>query len=886
MAESETTTETSSSSPLRRRQQRRVFADVISSPELPRRSSRLKTLVECEEENPSEAPPLRSANTDLVQPQRNPPQSMSGPPLTVRRFECDDQDSAPDRPTVGATMLPTSSSEKGTDSSFSERDSLLERLREKEKQFDEKITTLDETLLCAERGRVQRDHIIDSLRAEVKQLRGQLELATASKSQTDELRKRLLSERTAALEEARAKVEELSDNLHEKGRRVKQLEKELAPRKVVVTACPENRSSSRTVLERSRPSRQQQQQGEAKKSLMRLGANENSLTEREREREREKQKRERYAATLQALQDEVHALEQSYKVTRKEKEALAEENNALRSKLEAIEESMETRAATAMRAMQSSLSQKREIEAEVVATRLSMARLLRLLSEVPEMRQYLRVNEVDGDVIFAGYATSTVTSGPEVLCSDPLQHPQRRRSNAMLTVAPGTGVDDGIYGGNSLLQSCNVYLNGQWCRQLQEIIDDENYFLRRTKIHLGDLEDTTRCGRGGDGVVPRVPAPSDVLQGRQHDKDFWIPYSIFVEAQKFKNRYFPSLSYECFYPFLIAINRVWNDKLRRRVASETQRRLCEQQQRQKKLWGTRKKQMADIVSFSEHPHDVSSSALALWQKLQELRREVRRRVTGRNSLELFHLYDQLTRCALHQLRGVQVEHARLLEQHLDHRCFENTRVGVDLKEEDEEDEEDEGERNNRRVEREEERRGVDNVDLEHLARLRRALSALTTEVQEVSGSAASRIGASCRDLQQFLEALRDQQLGTMRPAQAGTRQQQEHQKLQTGREDSPSLPQAKDSGYVPTCTLLRIIDGVLGFVDEVQQEVFAAQTAVSRCVTRADAQLRPILHPAGANEDSVAEETEEEEEENVLGPYQRTRRRQRGPYLDSLNSSR
>ncbi|CCD16528.1 unnamed protein product [Trypanosoma congolense IL3000] len=680
------------------------------------------------------------------------------------------------------------------------RDSLLERLREKERLFDAKVAALDETLMYAQQGCVQRDDLIARLSSEVARLRAQLQQAKRGSGKSDEQRAHPQESGTPSSKEARIRISELTKKLRERDHLVSMLQKQLKLFDTNLGACAEgNKRVGATTCGGVVGKRRSL--GEV--PLVVKKASSGSKTDVRHEQERMK-----YAATLRMLKDEVNLLEQKYRASVREREAIVEENQELRLKVDSMQQTMEARVADALKVAKRKLRNKNELEAEVMVARLSMARLLRLLSEVPEMHRYLRVEGIDGDFVFAGYARAGMENA--AMTEDDQKKPgidsgrRQRRPRGPQSVV-GTGVGDGIYGGGAQKQSYNIYLNGQWCRRLHEIVEDENNFLHRAGLRAGELEETAQSRRVNG--IPRVPSPSDVLQGRQHDKDFWIPHAVFIEAQKFKNRYFPSLNIECFYPFLITINGVWNERMSRRVATAA-KKANEHRKRQKNA-KEEEHQMKNLFS-SGRPRFLSSSTLALWDGLQSLRQEVRRRVTGKNSLELFRRYDILATRMLQQLQDVQADHATLIE-----REHYRVSVGRDLSNLDLPSDDSEA----WAIENRQLQQGTLDVDEEgvlHAVDISSDRGDCPTKegVMDIDHTTSTRVLASCWEIQQLLNALRKQY------------QWKSHGEEQNGVLGEQQSVGETSSEYIPASVLHHFIDGVIGFVTEVEHEVLSACEAL------------------------------------------------------------
>ncbi|RHW69638.1 hypothetical protein DPX39_100036700 [Trypanosoma brucei equiperdum] len=684
-------------------------------------------------------------------------------------------------PLVEATAMNFSAAlGEGTSSSNAvspEQDPLLEGLREKERQFDARVAALDKMLICAQQGCTQRDSLIDRLNTEVGRLRKQLQESKGTGSKPKEMRGSALEGDTTALEEARAKIEEMSNRLREKSRRLMALERQLGSRGVD--------TEEGAVVGRTAP----------RKNLV---------------EEQGQQKRARYAATLRSLQKEVGLLEQKYRVMMKEKESLAEENQSLRRRVDRIQEDAEAELVGAVRATHKALGEKKDLETQVMATRLSMARLLHVLSEVPEMSRYLRVDGVTGDLLFIGYAAlplKETADGSEV---------GRSHRGGLSLSAMGTGVDDGIYGGSAKAQSHNIYLNGKWCNRLREIVDDENCFFRRAKVHTGELEDVTHSLVGES--VPRVPLPSDVLQGRQRDRDFWIPYGVFVEAQKFKNRYFPSMNVECFYPFLFSINVLWNKRMMQRVTTATKRVSEQQERRRKQMLRCMKRggeHYLGSLSPSTGSFSLSPSVVALRRQLQLLRREVQRRVIGRSSLDLFHRYDLLVRRTLQCLEKTHRGYITPLNQAQQSGTAGSVSSDTDFT----------GEHVNVsplwRDESPEEMKMNNGSDVSGSkeSHYRCSPSIPLAGLLNISQRASTHVLASCRHLRELLEALR-----------------KKHRWFSLSDhhyegDEGVRLACGAERTCVPVSTLHHLIEGVVDFVGEVQQEVLKAHNAVEKYCT-------------------------------------------------------
>ncbi|KAK7197597.1 hypothetical protein NESM_000710300 [Novymonas esmeraldas] len=595
-------------------------------------------------------------------------------------------------------------------------DSLLRRMQSKEKEFDKKIHQIHHTFQNAGEQLVARDNIIVRLQDELAGLRA--EAARLPKEyqareeklllRVDTMMTELAAEQKRAHDAryaAEAEVQALRGSLHA-------AEQQLA-----------------------------QQQHLSDDLLRQLRASDKTLQE----------ERQRFTAGLAdsraAYDAKLHELQRSFRTTEKQlaksRSRLEEaERDRCQHQARLLEMEMNGR-----RQLSSEVGKTRELLAdqeamreEVEAVRLSMARLLSLMGEVPALADYLRWNELTSEFVFLGYPSryfntshsgggrrqttsrspgrragsrgaspsrrqrspaaarlrrrrasasagddGSLNDGPEQSAS--FSYHQLDASVSGLSVGD-TGIDDGIYGGVAASLSKNVWLNGRWAQEMMSIIAAENNFTRLKRIKLLEMEEAAQLSE-------QLPSARDVLACRQPEHHYWIPYAVFVEAQRFKNKYYPKLpAMSHFSPFLIQLNKIWRARLQDRL--RVQQHTHHQQEQQKQLQqqhshaysrhgtveksrlssrtrsrgsgatGEQRYSEASRLSSCGIGTPVTASPEALlseWTRQEarvdeihaehhRLRREVRLHVSSQKALQLFRLYDELVHGAYQSLGEV------------------------------------------------------------------------------------------------------------------------------------------------------------------------------------------------------------------------------------------
>lgn len=147
-----------------------------------------------------------------------------------------------------------------------------------------------------------------------------------------------------------------------------------------------------------------------------------------------------------------------------------------------------------------------------------------------------------------------------------------------------TGVENGVYVGTaSVTNSKNIWLNGKWIEQIQQVLATAPLLLST------GLPQSSTGGARGETTPMAVSVPSfvlstnsngDVLRSRDAQKDYWIPLDVFKASQAFKDQFFPSLPVSLFLPYLHKLNSVWKGKMERKLQlarHESQRQVAERE---------------------------------------------------------------------------------------------------------------------------------------------------------------------------------------------------------------------------------------------------------------------------------------------------------------------
>lgn len=590
-------------------------------------------------------------------------------------------------------------------------DTLLRRMRNKEREFDQKIHVIHNTFQNAGEQLVMRDCIIAQLQEELAQLRTEA--------------RRIPKEYQAREEQLLLRVDEMMQELREEQARAKSRRH----------AADEEARQLRVALDTA-DEQLKQQQRVSDDLLRQLRAADRSLRdEKEKHATALQQSRQTYEEKLMECQRAYNAVEKELvKVQARNEEA---EKDRAESQARLLEHELDSR-----RQRSGDVAHAKELATENIALReeveaaqLSTARLLRLLSEVPALVDYLQWNELSSEFVFLGYPTRYFASGNSIgrapshsrrvspasrgisprstrrgsrqtspvrrcatsgaaasslLAEDRgvADHSAVHRNTASSSSARsahatsyfhdvnvsngslvGTGVEDGVYAGIASSLSKNVWLNGRWAQQMMDIIAAENNFTRLKRIKLLELEEAAQLSE-------QLPSARDVLECRRQERDYWIPYAVFTEAQKFKNKYYPKLpAMSHFYPFLIQLNKIWCAKLHDRLRVR-QQRLPATENLDPYSHGHRRSRDAAIrdrdggsqmtsrgVTASQC--DIGRSEELLSDLVQcearadeiqaehhRLRRDVRLRVSSQRALQLFRLYDEVLHSAHENLIAV------------------------------------------------------------------------------------------------------------------------------------------------------------------------------------------------------------------------------------------
>lgn len=568
-------------------------------------------------------------------------------------------------------------------------DALLRRMQTKEKEFDEKIHQIHHTFQNAGEQLVVRDNIIAHLKEELAGLRA--EVARIPREYQEREEKLLL------------RVEAMMTELSEEQKRAHHSRR----------AAEEEVRAVRDSLQAAEQQLAQQQHM-SDDLLRQLRASDKALQEeKQRHATALAESRCAYEAKLNELQRTLRSMEKQVAKSQSRLEDMEKDRCQQQAKLLELQLSGRRRIASETGKAKELLAESDALRDEVEAVRFSMARLLRLMSEVPTLSDYLQWNELSSEFVFLGYPTryfdtsyrgrGTSSLSPSRRTGSHGASPARRRAAAVAAgedisfdkpgpsshssgyyqdtnvsgiSAGDTGVEDGVYAGVAASLSKNVWLNGRWAQEMISIISAENDFTRLKRIKLLELEEAAQLSE-------QLPSARDVLECRKPEHHYWIPYAVFIEAQKFKNKYYPKLpAMSHFSPFLIQLNKIWRAKLQDRLRIMQQQNYNQPQQlsqARRSATGesrfasrarTREGDVADqrnsavsrltsrgSVAPLPKPGELFSEWARQEARMDEihaehhrLRREVRLHVSSQKGLQLFRLYDELVRDA-HQTLG-------------------------------------------------------------------------------------------------------------------------------------------------------------------------------------------------------------------------------------------
>ncbi|CCW67604.1 unnamed protein product [Phytomonas sp. Hart1] len=570
-------------------------------------------------------------------------------------------------------------------------DALLKRMRRKEKEFDTKIKEINQTFSSAGRQLVLRDDLIEELHREILELRGQLDDRNVDKQQSREGERRLM--------------ESIQNNTHklQMAQSHSKLEKER-----LHTELDEYKSRCAV------------QQAQIEQLREELDESHRAARESKQHHTREIDKlRKHFHKQLSEISAQYNKMDREHAYLQENVQQAEKTQRHAQAKVLQAQFELRQQRDQGGETVKSLLQERDILQEKADVAHLSIARLLSVLSCVPDMQNYLTWNEINSEFVFLAYPIRYFPVNNKNLrqtMRDTALENNRihRRHDAVdkgdddyvrgydvntgqplnIETNPQTGIEDGIYAGSTSFQKTkNIWLNGQWIKKLQEIIDSENIFTRLKRIKLMEMEEAAK-------LCNQLPTAQDVLQCRRQERDYWVPYEVFIEAQQFKNKYcprVPALSH--FYPFLMKLNTIWSRKLQERL--RVLRKELQVAQQQVALQLKNKQQSPNSLSTmpisqryshntlyndgtgtgllvdtldeegrssrlrngrchrsSRSPRQVHRGTFLLgasrnfnnlFNEHSRLRREVRLHITSQRSLSLFRYYDQLVKLAMNNI---------------------------------------------------------------------------------------------------------------------------------------------------------------------------------------------------------------------------------------------
>lgn len=366
---------------------------------------------------------------------------------------------------------------------------------------------------------------------------------------------------------------------------------------------------------------------------------------------------------LESLRGKFDGLERLCDDLRREKDDVEKQARQALLELHDLRSKKDNRALVDVQEVYEKEQQVLRLEEQLQSAHLNNARLLRLMAEVPELHDIIRFNEVTQDFVFVGYNSLL---GEQDVPADALVPPRGLEEDISCRAAaaearsgrPVTGGAFGVIAGvggtrNSLLRSSARSSGALFAgvpnamRHLHDAIRDENHALHRNGIKLSDA--ATSSSSTGAGVLP--PPSNNLVECKSHERYYWIPRAALVEAQDFREAYFPRLSLKVFFPFLVRLNQIWRQK---------QSAMCRDRSKERSV-SVRKTRSASLPSHRREDYEQETARRMeldmVAKELDSLRREVRLRVSSKVAQQLCKQYDTVAR--------LQISKRVLLEQKLE-----------------------------------------------------------------------------------------------------------------------------------------------------------------------------------------------------------------------------
>jgi len=329
----------------------------------------------------------------------------------------------------------------------------------------------------------------------------------------------------------------------------------------------------------------------------------------------------KYDVQLRSLQAKFDSLDHQCDALRRERDALDQQARGAQLELHELRSKRENRVLIDARELHAKAIDCVRLEEEVMAAHLNNTRLLQIMSEFTNLRSVLQYNDVSKEFVYTGYQLSPNDDGVD----DGRGAEHHKRTGE-------TGLEHGIVAGrataltskNKFLQPHDGLTQGP-LKHLRGIVVDENAFLRKHPVDP----------RGGTQLL-----------ALKREADFWIPHAAFIEAQRFRQQHMPQVPAATFYPFFVNINQIWRSRMASRVSAA---RTASSAKRIKP------------ENDPAHPSPIIDEATLT--ELEGLRREVRTKVHSKAALQLFAMYEQVTRFAVSRRAEVERQYSELAHTH-------------------------------------------------------------------------------------------------------------------------------------------------------------------------------------------------------------------------------